>query len=66
MAAHISDIPWPLVVALAKNINTDPSYSRTMDPDMALSGKLEPDGTMDSSGSTGHGYLFDPTPAMPV
>ena len=28
---------WPLVASWASDINTDPSYGRTMNPDMALS-----------------------------
>ena len=28
---------WPSVASLARDINPDPSYSRTTDPDMVLS-----------------------------
>lgn len=37
---------WPSVVTWVPDINTDPNYSRTTDPDMALSSNLSQDFTM--------------------
>lgn len=33
---------WPLVVTLATNINTDSDCNRTIDPDLAFGGRINP------------------------
>ena len=40
---------WPLVLTQATDINTDPSYRRTMDPDMVLGSSPGQDHTIASS-----------------
>lgn len=45
--------PWTLVT-WATDINTDPGYSQTTEPDVALGGNMNPDTAMSSGGSAGH------------
>lgn len=52
MAAQTTDITWPLLVTWTLDINTDPSCTRALDPDMALS--KNQDITIDSGGIIGH------------
>lgn len=49
---HIS--AWPSVVTQATDINTDPGYSRTMVPDMALGSSTNWEITMTLGGSADH------------
>ena len=50
----------PLVVTQATDINTDPSYSRASDPDMALSGSSGQNIAVASGGNTGYLDQFGP------
>lgn len=54
-----SNISLALCGNTGHNINTDPSYSRTMDTDMALSNSLGPEDTMVPGGSIGQSDQHD-------
>lgn len=49
---------WPLVVVCIMDINTDPDFSRTTDPGMALRGNKDPDIFMASGCSTDHKKVY--------
>lgn len=64
-----------ICMALGRNMShrhqqRDPSYSRTMDPDMVLSGSMDKDIIVASDGSTGdsnqHGFLRQQSPGTQV
>lgn len=49
---------WHPVVAGATDLNTDPIYSRSLNPDMALSSSLGPNETMTLGGSQSHKMIL--------
>lgn len=51
---------WPLVVTWAMDINTDPSYSRTLDPDIALSSVMNHSGPSRRSNPESEPFLILP------
>lgn len=51
---------WPSVVTCIMDINTDPGFNRTTDPDMALRGNMDPDISVASGGSIGSPCQYGP------
>lgn len=52
---------WFVWAAVVTDINTDPSYSRTRDPEMAISSSLDPDIVISLAGSAGLLYWHGPS-----
>ena len=53
---HVVASVCAMDLSIVSGGSTDPSYSRTTDPDMALSGTTDPDITMASCGISGCSY----------
>lgn len=63
---HWDQLSYGLVVTLSADNNTDLSFSRTMDLEMALSFRVFPDIRMNLNGIKSHSERYDPSGSVDV